>query len=510
MLSQLTFDGQLSLDGTMTFRRTLPDEEIFESLAARLRPLLVPGESVFYKKVFKALSAAVDASEVEVSREVRDRLEEVERDWGFFDLESTKVVRYAMQLAAVDGSTITPQVSDRQLAAAWLYGDLVHVDTRGSKSDGMLFPIKERYSASVTYFAHAAETCVKTLDLVLHLRDMGVVTLSGRSLTDEVIVGRDELIENAVAYVGPADGPMPSLDVASEGFPADFRQFTVTELLRQSPADRVQVTLESADGSTVSEYEAAVTRRWEENGRLHWEALVANTVTFEISLGATGREAIDGRFEGMVPRATTNQMKLAEAVLSQQMATSGRIRFSVAGVEFFLLGLPGSSEQQRRDIDIAVDALEDLAVIESATGRLLQPLTGTCNPVDRVRLRRTRLLWEGRVVPFCGSPLRTTAKAGVLPQVVLMPAGTIRIGDTEVPTPLTCVRHPLMTAESAVPVPNSDPPQEQMELVIPIDEPFLAWAPDLASVAGDEDLGNPTPWQLSHLDDKGYFTRHPS
>lgn len=56
-LSQLKFDGQLSLDGTMTFRRTLPDEEIFESLAARLRPLLVPGETVFHKKVFKAFSA---------------------------------------------------------------------------------------------------------------------------------------------------------------------------------------------------------------------------------------------------------------------------------------------------------------------------------------------------------------------------------------------------------------------------------------------------------------------
>ncbi|MGM0386748.1 MAG: hypothetical protein ACQERF_12325 [Actinomycetota bacterium] len=42
----------------MTFLRTLPDEEIFESFAARVRPLLVPGESVFHKKVFEALSAS--------------------------------------------------------------------------------------------------------------------------------------------------------------------------------------------------------------------------------------------------------------------------------------------------------------------------------------------------------------------------------------------------------------------------------------------------------------------
>lgn len=63
--------------------------------------------------------------------------------------------------------------------------------------------------------------------------------------------------------------------------------------------------------------------------------------------------------------------KLAEPVLSQQMANSGRIRFSVAGVEFLLLGLPGRSEQQRRDIDIAGDALEDVVAIEAANSEVV-------------------------------------------------------------------------------------------------------------------------------------------
>ena len=84
------------------------------------------------------------------------------RSTSFFEPNTTRVVRFAVQSAAIDGSSITPQVSDTQLANAWLYGDLVHVDARGPKADGLLFPIKDRYAAAVTYFAHAALASLRT------------------------------------------------------------------------------------------------------------------------------------------------------------------------------------------------------------------------------------------------------------------------------------------------------------------------------------------------------------
>ncbi len=48
--------GARSQSGNSTTRWTLPaDEEVFESLAARLRPLTVAKEPIHYKKVFRAI-----------------------------------------------------------------------------------------------------------------------------------------------------------------------------------------------------------------------------------------------------------------------------------------------------------------------------------------------------------------------------------------------------------------------------------------------------------------------
>lgn len=42
--------------------RSLPAEEAFESLAARLRPLLLTGESIFHEKVCDAILEQMEAA----------------------------------------------------------------------------------------------------------------------------------------------------------------------------------------------------------------------------------------------------------------------------------------------------------------------------------------------------------------------------------------------------------------------------------------------------------------
>jgi hypothetical protein len=162
----------------------------------------------------------------------------LQRGWSQFDLDGTTILRFAVQSSKADGTEISPQVFDTQLAAAWLYGDLVHVDTRGSKSDGLLFPVKERYSAAVPYFAHAAMLCLITLDVVMALNTLGVIALDQDAVERAVVVGVDELVEEGVAYLGPAGSPMPSLDMAIAELPKGFHAITITELLRQSPENR--------------------------------------------------------------------------------------------------------------------------------------------------------------------------------------------------------------------------------------------------------------------------------
>lgn len=506
-LSEFTLTGHIKLDGTMEMRRALPDEETFESLAARVRPVLVRAESVHHTKVLDAIRAIIDATESEIPEDLLVRLAGLQQDWAQFDLDSTNVLRFAMQSSKVDGSETTPQVSDTQLAAAWLYGDLVHVDTRGNKSDGRLFPVKERYSAAVTYFAHAVVLSLMTLELVMALHALGVIRLDEDSLLEDVVVGVDELVDETVAYVGPVGSPMPSLDMAVQRLPEDFRPFTATELLRQTPANQVQVVFTADDDRTVSEYEAAVSGRGEQDGRLHWEALVADAVIFEVSFGVKDGEVMDGRFEGITSHATTNRMKLAEAMLAREMASSREVSFHVADQKFFVLDVPPHATEEVTYIDVSIDTLYDLVVIENITHRALNPLTGGYNSSDRALLRRTRLLWEGEVVPFRTGPLPTTAPSGVVPQVVVMPATTLSIADVEIPLPATCIRHPLMGSQSVTGVPGSDPPTDQMNMVVPLDEPFVAWAPEKRQVAGDDDLGQPTPWSLSHFDEQAFLGR---
>ncbi|MBN1092725.1 hypothetical protein JKP75_09270 [Blastococcus sp. TML/M2B] len=504
-LSDFSLTGQLHLDGTMEMRRALPDEEAFESLAARVRPVLVKSESVFQANVLKAIQAAVDVSQSEVPADLLRRLADLKRDWSRFDLDGTNVLRFAVQSSRADGSDVTPQVSDTQLAAAWLYGDLVHVDTRGSKSDGLLFPIKERYSAAVTYFAHAAVLCLMTLDLVLALHRLGVIALDAESVEREVVVGVGELVERGAAYLGPVGSPMPDLDIALAELPEGFQAFTVTELLRQSPANRVRVECRAADGSSVCDYEAAVSRRGESEGRLHWAALVAGSVTFTVSFGLRGDRVTDARFEGIEWHGTTNRMKLAEAVFEQELTMSEEVVFFVGGEKFFVLRVSGLGAKDAASIDVAVDSLYDLVVIENITRQALQPLSGMYSGSDRALLRRTRLLWEGEVVPFRLSPLTATAPAGVVPKAIVMPATTLTIAGTEFPVPTTLIRHPLMVPESITRTPESDPPTDQITMVIPVEEPFLAWAPEKRTINGDDDLPEPTPWDLSHFDDQVFL-----
>lgn|GEM_PF-1013757 len=505
-LSEFTLTGHIKLDGTMEMRRSLPDEEAFESLAARVRPVLVKTESVHHRRVLDAIQSALEATGTEIPEHLQVRLAGLQQDWSKFDLDSSNVLRFAMQSSKADGSETTPQVSDTQLAAAWLYGDLVHVDTRGNKSDGLLFPVKERYSAAVTYFAHAAVLSLMTLDLVVALYELEVIDLEEDSLVEAVVVGVDELVDVSVAYVGPAASPMPSLDIA-QGLPADFRPFTATELLRQTPANQVQVVLTADDGSTVGEYEAAVSRRAERDGRLQWEALVAGAVTFEVSFVVSDGEVTDSRFEGIGSCATTNRMKLAEAMLARAMATSREVSFHVAGQKFFGLDLPPHVTEEVTYMDVSIDTLYDLVVIENITRQALKPLTGVYKSADRALLRRTRLLWEGEVVPFRSGPLPTTAPIGVVPQVIVMPATKLSIADIEIPLPKTCIRHPLMGSEAVTKLPDSDPPADRMMMVVPQDEPFMAWAPEKRQIGGDDDLLQPTSWALSHFDEQPFLGR---
>ncbi len=499
--------ANLNLNGQIEFRRELPNEETFESLAARLRPVLLNRESVHHQKVLTALEITLrqPAQDTDDLAAIRAEVQRLRVAWSRHDESKPTLHRYAVQRAKVDGTESTPQVSDSQLALAWLYGDLVHVDVKGEKFDGTLLPIKERYAAAVSYFSGVALLCAWTFDVITDLAHRGLLKLGSDVMDIPVVVGSNELVETGVAYIAPVGTAMPNLANPMESAPEGFNQFTVTEWLRMDPNNRVQVRLEAEDGALVAEYDAAVRDRQTEGERLVWRALVAGCVICEVTFDVDGEQIKPSDFQVRFAKPTTNRMALDEARFVRDVYRSSSVRFIASGQDFFGVAPSNPSEEDLHANDISIDSLGDLVAIEDITGQEIPLASGTINDWQRVELRRARLLWEGHVVPFTGGPVPTVAVTGIVPHYVLVPAGALVFADTKYPSPQFAMRHPQMVAENVEPVPDSEPPQDSMRMAVPVEEPFVAWMPDRVAVESDADLVHPTPWGLSHLDTTFYL-----
>jgi hypothetical protein len=106
----------LAADGSVTVRRSLPaDEEVFESLAARVRPLTLDREPIYYQKVLGALRRLLRAAESTTAQHV-EQLDQLAAAWRAIAL-GRQSQSYAMRTEDLDGSNATDLVSDNELAA---------------------------------------------------------------------------------------------------------------------------------------------------------------------------------------------------------------------------------------------------------------------------------------------------------------------------------------------------------------------------------------------------------
>ena len=108
---------------------SFPDEERFESLVARVRPLLLSRESLHLPKVFKSLNKLVlPSAQTEEQKQVITNIQ---------DQFNSLVGEGNKGKAEGDCSSLADEwLSDTLLAGTWLYKDLVHCDLEGEKRRG--------------------------------------------------------------------------------------------------------------------------------------------------------------------------------------------------------------------------------------------------------------------------------------------------------------------------------------------------------------------------------------
>ncbi|MEI5035170.1 FAD binding domain-containing protein [Streptomyces sp. S1A(2023)] len=128
-------------NGETRVRQEFPAEEVLESAAARLRPILLNGDACFYQKALGALgyfcrALPLDTEWVKATRaEWRVRV----------DPSTPEEAGYWVMIS--DMVTGEDQGLDRhKLAMAWIYGDVVHHDME-RRQEGDAFGLFERFRA---------------------------------------------------------------------------------------------------------------------------------------------------------------------------------------------------------------------------------------------------------------------------------------------------------------------------------------------------------------------------
>lgn len=208
-------DGAMTVrrrDGVESIRWTLPNEESLESLAVRVRPLIIHDDGLHYTAVLKALSAWLhrhgQARDVSWCRALK-------KDWQSVDPKGSSS-GYWVSTAPAAAPEAVRRATDVQLADTWFYGDLVHADPE-QIANGAAFGINKRFIAATIRTAQLAVLTRDTLSFIRLLADDDVIALDMEALDAEPVTFESRNLEGLQIWSAAAGTPVaPDLGSAGE------------------------------------------------------------------------------------------------------------------------------------------------------------------------------------------------------------------------------------------------------------------------------------------------------
>ncbi|GCA97396.1 hypothetical protein [Mycolicibacterium sp. NCC-Tsukiji] len=181
-----------------------PPEEALESLASRVRPLILSGEPIYYAK-------ALDALEQLVGTEALN--EEIDLAWWrdyWRAVIDANLAAQAYWVATPSGTT-----TDRKLMYAWLYGDVIHAQSPRSPVIRDL-SLDQRYYAAAPGIARICDRVIYTHIMLMGLIDKGLLTVDPEVLSEAVVVTKTSVDEDVTVRVSDVGTPVPD-DLTSVG-----------------------------------------------------------------------------------------------------------------------------------------------------------------------------------------------------------------------------------------------------------------------------------------------------
>lgn len=191
-------------NGQARLRQEYPAEEVVESAAARIRPLLLEGDACSYLKAL----AAVGFFCRELPHDTK-WLKEARAEWRT-RAEPNAAREDGYQVMIGDPATgRTVELDDRKLATAWIYGDVVHHDTNLLKQADP-FGLSERFRAAVPLVAWVMVKAIELLNYGRVLHEAGLLDLPAELFDREVVLKSTCWEDTVRAYKAPVGTPAPA------------------------------------------------------------------------------------------------------------------------------------------------------------------------------------------------------------------------------------------------------------------------------------------------------------
>ncbi|MER6774394.1 hypothetical protein ABT389_32210 [Streptomyces bacillaris] len=212
-------------NGETRIRQEFPAEEVVESAAARIRPILLNGDACFYQKALGAVGyfcreLPLDTQWVKATR----------AEWQIRAAPSTpQEAGYWVMIS--DTVTGEDQGLDRhKLAMAWIYGDVVHHDVE-RRQEGDAFGLFERFRGAVPLIAWAMVGTIELLNYIRALHEDGVLQLRQEVLDEPVALETTTWEHNGELFYAPVGTEAPT--TATAPLPQDWARLgKATDLSR--------------------------------------------------------------------------------------------------------------------------------------------------------------------------------------------------------------------------------------------------------------------------------------
>ncbi|GGR47340.1 hypothetical protein GCM10010497_58320 [Streptomyces cinereoruber] len=196
-------------NGEVWIRQELPAEEVVESAAARIRPILLTTEDCFHMKVLKALGYAC----LELPRDA-ERIRAMRAEWKTRVDPATPLDAAYRVLVANTTTGEEHDLDAHRLAMSWIYGDVVHHDTDRRK-EGDPFGLRDRFRAAVPLVAWTMVATIELLNYIEALCKDGVLYLQPEVFEAQVALKSTVWEEPAQMFTAPVGTEMPSGATAS-------------------------------------------------------------------------------------------------------------------------------------------------------------------------------------------------------------------------------------------------------------------------------------------------------